>query len=67
MSCIRCGGLLVRDDFADLLEVGGPMEFDGMRCLNCGFIEDAVILANRRQGGEPVPQTRLLDFFLPSS
>lgn len=53
MSCTRCGGLLVRDDFADLLEFGGPMEFDGVRCLNCGFVEDAVIFANRHNPLKP--------------
>lgn len=61
MACTRCGGLLVRDDFADLWEVGGPMEFDGVRCLNCGVIEDAVIRANRRNPPRPnpIPPSRL--------
>ena len=49
MACIRCGGLLVTDVFADLWELSGPMEFQGARCLNCGSIEDAVIRANRLQ------------------
>ncbi|HYM38412.1 MAG TPA: hypothetical protein VES96_08415 [Nitrospiraceae bacterium] len=49
MACIRCGGLQVVDDFADLWAVTGPMEFRGARCLNCGFIEDPVIRANRLQ------------------
>lgn len=47
MTCIRCGGLLVVDVFSDLWVVTGPMEFQGVRCLNCGSIEDAVIRANR--------------------
>jgi hypothetical protein len=49
MTCTRCGGLLVADVFADLWEVTGPMEFEGLRCLNCGSIEDEVIRANRFQ------------------
>jgi hypothetical protein len=49
MTCTRCGGLLVADVFADLWEVTGPMEFEGLRCLNCGSIEDDVIRANRFQ------------------
>jgi len=43
----------VRDDFTDLLEVGGPMEFVGVRCLNCGFVEDAVIFSNRHNPLRP--------------
>lgn len=53
MACIRCGGLLVTDVFADLWELSGPMEFQGVRCLNCGSIEDAVIRANRLQPMRP--------------
>ena len=47
MACMRCGGLLVPADFADLWELTGPMEFQGARCLNCGFVDDAMIRANR--------------------
>jgi len=47
MACTRCGGLLVADVFADLREISGPMEFEGVRCLNCGCIEDDVIRTNR--------------------
>lgn len=54
MACMRCGGLLVTDEFADLWESTGPMEFQGVRCLNCGFIEDDVIRANRLQPPQPL-------------
>ena len=53
MGCSRCEGLLVVDEFIDLREVNGPMEFQGVRCLNCGYIGDAVILANRSQCPPP--------------
>lgn len=53
MACTRCGGLLVTDVFADLWEISGPMEFEGLRCLNCGSIEDEVIRANRFQFLQP--------------
>ena len=49
MACMRCGGLLVLDRFDDVWESGGPSEFQGVRCLNCGSIEDVVIRANRLQ------------------
>lgn len=63
MACTRCDGLLVPDEFVDLLEMSGPMEFQGVRCLNCGYIGDATILANRPQSlpsrlNEPVPTGR---------
>jgi hypothetical protein len=46
---MRCGGLLVLDRFDDVWEFGGPVEFQGVRCLNCGSVEDAVMRANRLQ------------------
>lgn len=47
MACMRCSGLLVADEFSDLWEFNGPTEFQGVRCLNCGYIGDAVIMANK--------------------
>jgi len=46
MLCQRCRGLLVRETFDDLRgETGylGP----ATRCINCGYIEDSVVRANR--------------------
>ena len=54
MACMRCDGLLVPDDFVDLREVNGPMEFQGVRCINCGYIGDAIILTNRHQSRPPL-------------
>lgn len=48
MTCLRCGGALVVEIFADLREGGGAPAFEGERCLNCGAIEDAVVRANRQ-------------------
>lgn len=36
-------------------EAGRPSSW-GVRCVNCGAVEDAVILANRR---EPAPMKRV--------
>ena len=47
MQCPRCSGLLVVDAFSDLHSTLGT--FDGARCLNCGYIEDSLMIANRRQ------------------
>jgi RNase P subunit RPR2 len=46
MVCQRCRGLLVRETFDDL-----NIETDSLslatRCINCGYVEDAVMRANR--------------------
>ena len=51
MRCPRCGGLLVVDAFSDLHSTAGS--FDGARCLNCGYIEDSLMIANRRVAATP--------------
>jgi hypothetical protein len=46
MPCQRCKGLLVRETFGDLRAEAGRMS-PAIRCLNCGYIEDSVVRANR--------------------
>jgi hypothetical protein len=46
MFCQRCRGLLVRESFGDLREETGCMS-PATRCINCGYIEDSVVRANR--------------------
>lgn len=46
MVCQRCRGLLVRETFGDLREEVGCM-CPATRCINCGYIEDSVVRANR--------------------
>ena len=46
MLCQRCRGLLVRETF-DGLNHEADMMCLATRCLNCGSIEDSVVLANR--------------------
>jgi hypothetical protein len=39
MRCVRCNGLMVREKFEDLGELGsGDHESAGWRCINCGAI-----------------------------
>jgi hypothetical protein len=45
MSCARCGGAVVIEDFLD--DKGSSLGFEGERCLNCGHIEDSVIHINQ--------------------
>ena len=51
MSCARCGGAVVIEDFLD--DKGSSLGFEGQRCLNCGHIEDSVIHTNRGQACRP--------------
>jgi hypothetical protein len=51
MTCHRCGGLLVKDQavvesLSDLSEKTGRTG-PSLRCINCGYLEDPVVLANR--------------------
>ena len=47
MVCARCRGRMVREDLLD--EKSTRVGYEAQRCLNCGHIEDAVIVANRGQ------------------
>ena len=46
MLCFRCSGLLVRETFDDLREETAR-QCAATRCINCGYIEDALVRANR--------------------
>src|SRR5512145_2171681 len=46
MVCQRCRGLIVRETSSDLREKTGYV-CQATRCINCGFIEDSVVRANR--------------------
>ena len=46
MLCKRCRGLLVRETFGGL-SPEADMLCLATRCLNCGSLEDSVIVANR--------------------
>lgn len=47
-SCLRCGGFMVKEVSADLLNSTGELECVTTRCVQCGDILDPVILQNRR-------------------
>ena len=46
MLCHRCRGLLVYETFGDLREGKDCMGL-AIRCINCGYLEDSVMRANR--------------------
>jgi hypothetical protein len=47
MACARCSGLLVIEVWGGLLDNVREKRLPKMRCVNCGSIEDSVILENR--------------------
>ncbi|HEU0069375.1 MAG TPA: hypothetical protein VFQ26_08980 [Nitrospiraceae bacterium] len=47
MRCTRCEGLMVFEEFEDLVLGSGGDGFWGRRCINCGAIVDPVIAAHR--------------------
>lgn len=58
MQCVRCNGLMVVDQFADLADDSGQLMFAGWRCLVCGNISDPVIMANRHSPPRPQKPAR---------
>ena len=51
-ACGRCGGLLVTEQYIDLRDDTGEIDFTALRCASCGEVVDPVILRNR-QGPPP--------------
>jgi hypothetical protein len=54
MSCVRCGGLMVREFCMDLLSSTGELDCAARRCVQCGEVVDPLILQNRRTQHEAV-------------
>ncbi|MBX3120672.1 MAG: hypothetical protein R3B11_17865 [Nitrospira sp.] len=49
MTCTRCDGLMVSEQMCDLRGTDSELCASGYRCLLCGDVVDATILANRRR------------------
>ena len=54
MTCLRCLGLMVEDQFLDLQGAYGEMWTTSLRCINCGRVHDAVIEQHRLARQEKV-------------
>jgi len=48
MTCQRCDGLMVREQYDNLEFDSAGYEISGWRCLNCGAIVDPVIATHRQ-------------------
>lgn len=46
-TCLRCGGLMVKEFSLDLMSSSSERECATRRCVQCGDILDPVILRNR--------------------
>lgn len=55
MICTRCGGLAIGETFEGVGEGLSAGGFPGLRCVNCGAVEDAVIAANKSAHSRPEP------------
>ncbi len=47
MTCPRCNGLMLMEQFIESHYLDLPDEFEGWRCVLCGIILDPVIVENR--------------------
>lgn len=59
MECPRCHGLMIIDACLNMENVHNTVWIHEWRCLNCGEIADAQILANR------VPRQQTVNTRLP--
>jgi hypothetical protein len=54
MTCLRCLGLMIEDQFLDLESPYGQMWAASLRCVNCGHVHDSVIEQHRLARQEKV-------------
>ena len=62
MSCMRCGGVMVEEEFSNGADGAVPWWYRGWRCLFCGDVIDPLILRHRRDSthtvGAPLLRSR---------
>ena len=54
MNCSRCHGLMIEDQFLDMQSQYGQMWARSLRCVNCGYVHDAMIEQHRLARQEKV-------------
>ena len=52
MKCRRCEGLTIDVSFSGGLFATGAWEYDGWKCMNCGFVTDPLIEKNKNWQGQ---------------
>ena len=60
MTCRRCDGLMVREQYEDIELGSAGYAVSAWRCLNCGAIVDSVIASHRQtiHNAKPDPLCR---------
>jgi hypothetical protein len=58
MRCKRCNGLMSAESVINCAEGTSQGWLEIMRCINCGCVEDAIILENRFQSKVQAAGTR---------
>jgi hypothetical protein len=61
MTCSRCRGLMIEDQFLDMEGQYGQMWARSLRCVNCGRVHDSTIEQNRLLRPEKVAALRSRD------
>jgi hypothetical protein len=70
MCCKRCNGLMSVETVLNCAEGTSQGWLPILRCINCGYVEDAIILENRCQprdqtnGGRACRQPRAVGVFV---
>ena len=54
MTCSRCSGLMVEDQFLDVEGTQGFMWMQCWRCMNCGHAQDVMGAPHRQARQKPV-------------
>jgi len=54
MTCLRCRGLMIEDQFLDMQSQYGQMWARSLRCVNCGHVHDSVTEQHRLAQQEKV-------------
>jgi hypothetical protein len=58
MSCQRCAGWLVPEWFTDVLDETGQIRCEGWRCINCGNIQEPLIIYHQTTALADVRRSR---------
>lgn len=53
MQCARCDGLLISERQASVVDNVKDRQLQATRCVNCGAIDDPVIISNRLRACHP--------------
>lgn len=59
LPCPRCQGFRISEGCYDFQDRGGPRWIYSLRCINCGSVEDPIIVQHQRLVQLPPPRRNL--------